>query len=63
LIYVSEKGRCTLVIKPEWQECNLRAEHTYMYSVLRRIIIYHNTKEIENFIKKYSDFADRQKNI
>lgn len=63
LIYVSEKGRCTLVVKPEWQECNLRAENSYMYSVLRRIIIYHNTSEIEKFIKKYSDYGDRQKNI
>lgn len=63
LIYVSEKGRSTLVVKPERQECNLRAENTYMYSVLRRIIIYNKTKEIENFIKKYSDYADRQKNI
>lgn len=63
LIYVSEKGRCTVVVKPEWQECNLKAENTYMYSVLRRIIIYHNATEIENFIKKYSDYAERQKNI
>lgn len=63
LIYVSEKGRCTVKVKPEWQECNLKAEHTYMYSVLRRIIIYHNMDEIENFIKKYSDYAERQKNI
>lgn len=63
LIYVSEKGRCTVIMKPEWQECNLRAESTYMYSILRRIIIYHNTDEIINFIKKYSDYAERQKNI
>jgi hypothetical protein len=63
LIYVSEKGRCTLVVKPNRQERNLYAETAYMYSILRRIIIYHNLTEIDNFIKKYSDYAERQNNI
>lgn len=63
LIYVSEKGRCTVVVKPKKQERNLYAENAYMYSVLRRIIIYHNMDEIEHFIKKYSDYDERQKNI
>jgi len=63
LIYVSEKGRCTLKVKPERQESSTVREHMYMYSALRRIIIYHNCSEIEEFIKKYSDYAERKKNI
>ncbi len=63
LIYVSEKGRCTLKKKPVWQESRKSAEHMFMYSVLRRIILYHNSSEIEKFIKKHSDYAERQKNI
>ena len=63
LIYVSEKGRCTLKVKPIHQTSNIGAEHAFMYSALRRIILYHNSDQIEEFIKKYSDYAERQKNI
>jgi len=63
LIYVSATGRCTLKVKPKWQKSNTRAEHMFMYSMLRRIIIYHNGNEIEEFIKKHSDYDERKKNI
>ena len=63
LIYVSAKGRCTVKVKPEWQESRTRAELGFAYSVMRRIILYHNSEQIEDFIKKHSDYAERQKNI
>lgn len=63
LIYVSAKGRCTVKVKPEWQESKTSAEHGFMYSIIRRIVLYHNSNEIENFIKKHSDYAERKKNI
>jgi hypothetical protein len=63
LIYVSEKGRCTVKVKPKWQKSNTRAEHIFMYSIIRRIILYHNGKEIEEFIEKHSDYTERKNNI
>jgi len=63
LIYVSDKGRCTIIVKPEKQEANIKAEHSFLYSVIRRIIIYHDLNEIEQFIKKYSDFDEREFNL
>ena len=63
LIYVSAKGRCTVKVKPQWQESRTRAELAFCYSVMRRIILYHNSKEIEKFIEKHSDYAERKKNI
>ena len=63
LIYVSTKGRCTVKKKPEWQESRTRAELGFMYSIIRRMILYHNCEGIEKFIEKHSDYAERQKNI
>jgi len=63
LIYVSAKGRCTLKVKPKWQRSNTKAEHMFMYSIIRRIVLYHNSKEIEEFIKKHSDYAERKANV
>lgn len=63
LIYVSEKGRCVVKVKPEWQKSNTRAEHMFMYSMLRRIVLYHNSQEIEEFIEKHSDYEDRKANL
>ena len=53
LIYVSEGGRSTLIEKPKGQSCNLRHEHTYMYSIIRRMCTGTN-KEIKTFLRKYT---------
>lgn len=53
LVYVSEGGRSTLIEKPKGQSCNLRYEHTYMYSIIRRICTGTN-KEIQTFLRKYT---------
>lgn len=63
LIYVSAKGRCTLKVKPKWQKSNTRAEHMFMYSIIRRVFLYHNSNEIEKFIEKHSDYDERKANI
>lgn len=53
LIYVSEKGRATIVKKPESQYSNLQAEHAYMYSIIRRL--YNgNTKDIQTFFRRHT---------
>ena len=63
LIYVSEKGRCTIIVKPERQESDIKQEHGFLYSIIRRIILYHSLPEIDDFIKKYSDYDKRMYNI
>lgn len=63
LIYVSEKGRCTIIKTPERQESDVHAEHRFMFSIIRRMILYTSLPDIDKFIEKYSDYVERKKNI
>lgn len=53
LIYVSDGGRCRLVVKPNYQNCNNKNQHTYMYSIIRRLYN-KNYEEIQNFFGRYT---------
>ena len=53
LIYVSDGGKAKLMVKPKAQYCNLQGEHTYMYSIMRRICNGTNS-DIKHFLKKYT---------
>jgi len=53
LVYVNEKGKARIIIKPEYQERNLKSENAYIYSVIRRI--YNgNCKDIQTFFRRYT---------
>jgi hypothetical protein len=54
LIYVSEKGRAKLIVKPKWQRTHLKYEHAYMYSIIRRLYNAKNSKEIQTFFRRYA---------
>ena len=53
LLYVSEKGTVKLIVKPKAQYCNLKAEHSYMYSIMRRTYKKKNN-EIQTFFRRYT---------
>ncbi len=53
LIYVNERGTVKLIIKPKAQYCNLKAEHSYMYSIMRRTYKKKNN-EIQTFFRRYT---------
>lgn len=53
LVYVSETGRAKLIVKPKAQYCNLRAEHAYMYSIIRRLYKGKNN-DIQTFFRRYT---------
>ena len=53
LIYVSEKGVAKLIVKPKSQYCNLKAEHSYMYSIMRRTYKKKNN-DIQTFFRRYT---------
>jgi hypothetical protein len=53
LIYVNEKGGVKLIVKPKAQYCNLKAEHAYMYSIMRRTYKKKNN-EIQTFFRRYT---------
>ena len=53
LIYVNERGRARIMVKPEYQERNLKSENAYIYSVIRRL--YNgNCKDIQTFFRRYT---------
>ena len=53
LLYVNEKGIVKLIVKPKAQYCNLKAEHSYMYSIMRRTYKKKNN-EIQTFFRRYT---------
>ena len=54
LVYVNENGKARIIVKPEYQERNIKAEFTYMYSIIRRLYNAKNTKDIQTFFRRYS---------
>lgn len=53
LVYVNEKGKPRIIVKPEFQERNLKAEYSYIYSVIRRL--YNGKcKDIQTFFRRYT---------
>jgi len=59
LIYVTEKGRCTVKVKPKAQKLSIDSEHLFMYSVLRRTLIYMDGKQLNEFAEKSMDTTQR----
>ena len=59
LIYVNEKGRCTVKVKPNSQKKSIDNEHMFMYSVLRRTLIYMDNKQLNEFANKNMDMTQR----
>lgn len=53
LIYVNGKGVAKLIAKPKPQYYNLKAEHIYMHSVIRRTYKKKNN-EIQTFFRRYT---------
>lgn len=54
LIYINEKGRAKLIVKPKWQKTNYKNEHSYMYSIIRRLFYAKDSKEIQAFFRRYT---------
>jgi len=59
LIYVSEKGRCIIKVQPKAQKISIESEHLFMYSVLRRTLVYMDNDELDKFAKKSMDTTQR----